>query len=118
MPSNRAFGIKSLRDAVAQRVKETSIRAVAEEIGMSPSGLHVFLRGSAPHPGTRAKLVEWYLGRRGADTSTHGVSKADVDAAVRVLVHYVNDGVRTEARARRANDILQRLEMELASEVQ
>lgn len=118
MPSNRAFGIKSLRDAVAQRVKETSIRAVAEEIGMSHSGLHVLLKGSVPHPSTREKLVAWYLGRRGVGPSAPEVSKADVDAAVSVLVHYVNDGVRTQAKARRASAILRRLEAELASEVQ
>jgi hypothetical protein len=109
MPSKRAFGIKSLREAVRGRVDETSIRAVAEEIGMSPSGLHVFLKGSDPHPGTREKLVAWYVEFRKSPRSPRDVAKADVDAAIRLLVRYVQQDSRPQAQNQRHEEIVNTL---------
>ena len=109
MPSKRAFGIKSLREAVAGRVAETSIRAVAEEIGMSHSGLHVFLKGSDPHPTTREKLVTWYVESRKSPASQRDVTKADVDAAIRLLVCYVRRDSRPEAQIKRLENVVRRI---------
>lgn len=116
MPSRAAFGIKTLREAVRRRVEETSIRAVAEEIGMSPSGLHVLLNGSAPQPATREKLVSWYAEQRRVRPSGDAVSKADVDAALCLLVQYVRQDTRTEAQVKRIHEIVRRLESECAPE--
>lgn len=112
MPSKRAFRLDVLREAVRRRVEETSIRAVASEIGMSPSGLHVLLGGSRPHPKTREKLLSWYLAeqRRGAVGGT--VSGDDVDAALRLLIRYLRSDTRSDARSRRLREIVRRLEEE------
>lgn len=48
-----------LREAVGERVQATSLRAVARQVGMSPSGLHKFLSGGVPYQKSRRKLFEW-----------------------------------------------------------
>jgi AraC-like DNA-binding protein len=113
MPGKATFSLKVLRDAIRRRVDETSIRLVAKELGMSPSGLHVLLGGSKPHPGTRAKLVSWYVEQRRAEQGVGQVVSADdVDAALRLLVHYITQDGREDAQQRRAQEIAKRLEDE------
>ncbi len=53
--------IQHLRDAAASRVESTSLRGVAREIGMSPTGLKKFLLGTAPYSPTLRRLRKWYL---------------------------------------------------------
>ena len=54
-----------LRHAVAERVRATSLRAVARQVGMSPSGLHSFLSGGVPYQKSRRKLFDWLHRERG-----------------------------------------------------
>ncbi len=79
---------------------------------MSPSGLHVLLNGSSPHPATRGKLVAWYVAAQKEGVSRPDVSKADVDAALRLLVQYVRQDARSAVQAKRLREIVQRLEAE------
>ena len=71
--------IDRLRESVAIRVHATSLRAVARQVGMSPSGLEKFLAGGMPYTNTRRKLMEWWY-REGAeapmDLSADGVAVA------------------------------------------
>ena len=48
-----------LRAAVEAGVERSSLRAVAREVGLSPTGLGKFLAGSRPYPSTRRKLERW-----------------------------------------------------------
>lgn len=48
-----------LRDAVARETAGLSLRRAAGEISVSPNGLRNFLKGSVPHPATRAKFERW-----------------------------------------------------------
>ena len=43
----RSATIRHLREAAQARVENTSLRSVAREIGMSPTGLKKFLQGTA-----------------------------------------------------------------------
>jgi transcriptional regulator with XRE-family HTH domain len=53
--------ISAIRTAATRHVAETSLRHVAREIGMSPSGLSNFLqRVNTPYGKTRAKLLAWF----------------------------------------------------------
>jgi transcriptional regulator with XRE-family HTH domain len=52
-----------LRDAVARETAGLSLRKAAREIAVSPNGLRNFLKGSVPHPATRAKLERWLSAR-------------------------------------------------------
>ena len=55
-----------LRDTVAHRVTDRSLRRCAREIGISPNGLRDFLQGAAPRLSTRSKLERW-LDRKAQD---------------------------------------------------
>jgi len=49
------------RAALRQTIARSTLRAVAREVGMSPSGLQNFLDGSNPYGKTRERLRLWYF---------------------------------------------------------
>lgn len=77
--------VEHLRDTAAARVENTSLRSVAREIGMSPTGLKKFLLGTAPYSPTLRRLRNWYVEVQskepGAVTTLEGAA-----AAVNLLV--------------------------------
>ncbi|HWK90336.1 MAG TPA: DUF433 domain-containing protein [Longimicrobium sp.] len=58
--------IRDLREVVRSHVNRTSLRAVARQVGMSPSGIHKFLQGSQPYSPTLRRLRSWYEGLSGS----------------------------------------------------
>jgi AcrR family transcriptional regulator len=112
MPSKATFRLDALLEALRLEVDKTSIRAVAAELGMSPSGLHILLGGSKPHPRTREKLVEWFVQRRSPTRNGReepDVSDADADAAMRLLRRYIQANGRTALSAKRRRIVAERL---------
>jgi hypothetical protein len=92
-----------VRAALARRIEETSLRHVAREVGMSPSGLQKFLDGSDPYTATRHKLERWYVAEAG-----RGYGKPDPGAslcALRLIVRDLSPPERPAA-ARRVLDAL------------
>lgn len=89
--------IDRLREMVSIRVQATSLRSVARQVGMSPSGLEKFLQGGMPYSGSRRKLYDWYT-REGSqlrsDLTADGIS-----AALGRLVQDLPDGQRAPAMA-------------------
>jgi hypothetical protein len=77
--------VKHLRETAASRVENTSLRRVAREIGMSPTGLKKFLLGTAPYSPTLRRLRKWYL--QHAAIPTGEVQREDASAALAVLTH-------------------------------
>lgn len=57
----RADSVLHLQRVVALRVEAKSLRGVAREIGMSPTGLKRFLQGTTPYSPTLRRLRRWYL---------------------------------------------------------
>jgi hypothetical protein len=71
--------IDRLREAVTIRVQATSLRSVARQVGMSPSGLDKFLMGGMPYQKSRRKLFDWLHRERnnlGADLTADGIAAA------------------------------------------
>ncbi|HVH11745.1 MAG TPA: hypothetical protein VM759_01775 [Longimicrobium sp.] len=71
--------IDRLREAVTIRVQATSLRSVARQVGMSPSGLDKFLMGGMPYQKSRRKLFDWLTrerGNLGAEHTVDGVAAA------------------------------------------
>ena len=62
------------RDAVRQAIARSTLRTVAKEVGMSPTGLQKFLDGTNPYGKTRDRLRVWYF--REAGFSSFGVEDA------------------------------------------
>jgi hypothetical protein len=61
---------RAVRDAVAR----STLRGVALQVGMSPTGLQKFLDGANPYGKTRERLRFWYF--REAGFSTYAVEDA------------------------------------------
>ena len=86
MPAGkRRVSVETLRQAAAVRAAETSISAVAREVGLTTRGLNLLLKGSDPYSGTLQKLERWYV--------KHAADRQDVTdattaaAALTVLTH-------------------------------
>lgn len=71
--------LERMRDALASRIEATSLRQVAREVGMSPTGLQNVLAGADSYSRTRRKLERWYVretARHGGTLDAHSVSAA------------------------------------------
>jgi|SRR5688500_2695886 len=89
----RSATTKHLRETAAARVENTSLRSVAREIGMSPTGLKKFLQGTAPYSPTLRRLRSWYV--QYAALQAGAVGPEDAAAALSVLVHDLAPEART-----------------------
>jgi lambda repressor-like predicted transcriptional regulator len=79
MTDHPPTSITRLREAVTIRVQATSLRSVARQVGMSPSGLDKFLAGGMPYQKSRRKLFDWLHRERanlGADLTVDGIAAA------------------------------------------
>jgi hypothetical protein len=99
-------GVASWRQLVQKRVDGSSLRAVATEIGMSSSGLHVFLGGSRPHPATLKKISAWAAREQAGQLP---IDSRDVEAAVALLVRFVESAPNERQATARLRSILVRL---------
>jgi hypothetical protein len=88
-----------LRQAADRAVAHTSLRSVAEQVGLTHRGLSRFLGGSDPRSATVLKLRAWYV-RRAARAGA--VTADTAAAALAVLV----DGFASPERDRVAADIV------------
>lgn len=91
-------GIDHLRDAVARGVETESLRRIAREIGMSPSGLQKFLDGARPYDPTRRKLERWYV-KEAARGYPEALTPEAARAAIDLLLRDLPAGRRARARA-------------------
>jgi hypothetical protein len=93
MPEVTTLSVAAIRELARKRVSVTSLRAVAEEIGVSFSGLRSFLQGREPYPQTVKKLVAWFVLAREGKTPARPrktvIRRAEVDAAVEFLRNYM-----------------------------
>ena len=62
------------RVAVREAMARSTLRAVAKEVGMSPTGLQKFLDGTNPYGKTKERLRFWYF--REAGFSSYAVEDA------------------------------------------
>ena len=98
MNSNPVAGqeqlITEIRSLAGERVERTSLRAVASQVGMSPSGLSKFLGGAAPYQKTVGKLESWYLLQQDALADADGPSPQVAAVAVRLLARIAPPSTR------------------------
>lgn len=107
MSGRPEFDVATVRAVMQHRVDQTSLRAVADEAGMSKSGLDSFLRGRTPYSRTRARLIAWWVRQR--DPKQASVSPAEVDAAIAVLEVYMHSVGSDAARRKRVREVTRRL---------
>lgn len=97
------IGLGSLRESVRQAVAVSSLRTVADDIGMSFSGLRSFLGGRRPQRGTLEKLSRWFMRERGGREQRETL--ADVEAAAALLRAYIAEAKRPESREKRRRQV-------------
>jgi hypothetical protein len=107
MPGKPQIDIAAVRTLVRDRVADSSLRAVADEIGMSKSGLDSFIKGRTPYSGTRPKLFAWYVHNRHPDSGS--VAPDEVDAAITLLERYMQSVGSEAVRQRRVREVADRL---------
>lgn len=61
-PRKISYSLDPLRQAVRERVEESSLRQVARDVGTSHPTLLDFLNGGTPRASTVAKLRRWLEG--------------------------------------------------------
>ncbi len=88
-PSNEQALIPAIRAAVIERVERTSLRDVARQVGMTPSGLAKFMNGSEPYRKTIRKLEGWYVRWRARSEDERLPSPETVAAAIRILAVFL-----------------------------
>lgn len=86
-----------VRATVTTRIEQTSLRAVAHEIGLSPAGLKAFLTGTERYPSTVRRLRSWYVQHA---PPSGGLDLLDARAALNVLLHDVRPESRDGAALR------------------
>ena len=74
--------VEHLRAAAADKVRRSTLRSAAREIGMSPTGLKKFIEGTDPYGPTLRRLRKWYVHH---STPPIEVERDDVTAALSVL---------------------------------
>jgi hypothetical protein len=87
--------MEEIRSLAGERVERSSLRAVASQLGMSPSGLSKFLGGASPYQKTVGKLEGWYLLQQDQD-SADGPSAEQAAVAVRLLARLAPPGMRDD----------------------
>lgn len=100
-------GVVGLRKLVQQAVDQSSYRAVAEEIGMSQSGLYTFLARTRPHPATLKKVSAW--AERQVAGKQESFDARDLDAAIALLVRFVRAAPNEKRAASRLREIVAKL---------
>jgi hypothetical protein len=94
-PQHSSATVRHLRETAAARVERTSLRGVAREVGMSPTGLKKFLMGTAPYSPTVRRLRRWFL--QYAALPTAEVTHQHAESALVVLTHDLAPDARRDA---------------------
>jgi hypothetical protein len=98
MEDYRTIPVEVLRDFARTHSEITSIRATAEEVGVSHSALHKFIQGQTnPQPRVKRLLGLWYLAKRSEAPDIDVVRP--YSAALAILLSTLPDVYHTTARA-------------------
>jgi hypothetical protein len=106
-PDLRRIPVEAIREAARRAVAQTSLRAVARAIPMSPMGLQHFINGTSPYRGTLRKLTAWYVNRTG---SRGEFSEETVRAALAILLDGIADERQPAARVQLLSLLVQQHE--------
>ena len=72
--------VTELREALRRAIASTSLRAVATEVGLSPSGLRTFVARGRPHPRTIYLATTWLVRHRDPGATDSATARAGVGA--------------------------------------
>ena len=93
-PSDGRAPVEAIRHAATLAVEATSLRSVAAQVRMSPTGLRQFLNGRTPYSATLRKLTAWYIRHQ---EEREGFDPGVARAAVLVLLEAIPEPERAAA---------------------
>lgn len=102
-PASAELDMDTIRQAARSAVEMSSLRSVARDTGMSPSGLARVLEGGRIYPSTVRRLTEWYLRTMG--TRGEHLKAGTVSEVLRLLTEHLPP----EGREAATKDILRSL---------
>lgn len=97
-PPDRGVRVEAIREAARLAVAETSLRAVARAVGLSPMGLSSFLSGRRPYTATLRKLSAWFV--------LHGQRDGAREQVVRASLDVLLEGLPAKGRERGTAELL------------
>lgn len=100
--ASRQLLADTLREAVRQAAADSSLRAVARDVGMTAMGLKAFIEGTSPRADTLRKLRAWYV-RESAEAGAVNAQAAEAAFAV-VVANLPME--RREAAREKLRDVL------------
>ena len=86
--------LSRIRAAIVQEADRSSLRAVAREVGMTPSGLQGFLDGANPYGRTGGRLRAWYYQWQNG----RGLTPDTADEMLRMMIRRIPDPDRAMPR--------------------
>lgn len=89
----------TLRAALRLQIQNSSLRRVAAEVGLSPTGLSTFVGGRPSRSGTLLRLSDWYLQELADDEGTFSVPPDAAAAAALLLLRHLPPELRPRAAA-------------------
>jgi uncharacterized Zn finger protein len=93
---HRTVPVQAMRELARDRAELTSVRQVADEIGLGRTTLHNFISADTmPHPRVRRLLALWYLREKEKESASEEKTYA---AAFEILVNSVPPESRDEWR--------------------
>lgn len=107
MPGKPRLDVGAIRALAETRIKESSLRSVADEIGVSKSGLDSFIRGRDPYAKTRIKLAAWFMRQSRPDSAS--VARDELEGALAILERYMDSAPTPAAKRRRVREVETRL---------
>jgi hypothetical protein len=86
--------LSRIRAAIVQEADRSSLRAVARDVGMTPSGLQGFLDGANPYGRTGDRLRAWYYQWQNG----RGLTPETADEMLRMMIRRIPDPKRAMPR--------------------
>lgn len=98
---HRSVPVEDIRELARDQAELSSLRVVAEQVGLGRTTLHKFISGNTmPQPRVRRLLALWYLRQTGVISSEeHEAELRTRSAALKVLLSGVPTGQMKDARS-------------------
>ena len=92
--------VEEIRELAAYRAEESSVRSLANIIGINHNSLHTFLRGGNPYAKTLRCLRSWYASETGSISAE--------ESALDVIFHDMAPGWKRGAKIDLCSDVAQK----------
>jgi predicted transcriptional regulator len=117
MPGEGVLNLDTIRATVARLAKRRkSVRRIADEIGLSYTGLRWFLDGGKPQRESRRRLMAWYAGL--AKDARTRLASEELAIATQLLANRVRSATTPALKRKRTRELIRAILAELDDDSQ